>query len=79
MNAKVGLRTHHIVLYGDEIMSDTIEVSNVIKIKHGTSSPDGKLLPYELGVLDANEGKILYIGGEIKDGVPGIAIPLMVR
>lgn len=60
-------------------MSNTIEVSNVIKIKHGNSNPDGKLLPYELGIWDVNEGKILYIGGEAKDGAPGIAIPLMVR
>lgn len=60
-------------------MGDTMKVNNVIKIKHGASSPDGKLLPYELGVLDASEGKILYIGGENKDGAPGIAIPLMVR
>lgn len=60
-------------------MGNTMKVNNVIKIKHGASSPDGKLLPYELGVLDASEGKILYIGGENKDGVPGIAIPLMVR
>jgi hypothetical protein len=67
------------MLYGDGTMSNAMKVNNVIKIKHGTSSPDGKLLPYELGVLDASEGKILYIGGENKDGAPGIAIPLMVR
>ena len=35
-------------------------MANIIKIKHGTGVPDGKLQPYELGICD--DDGMLYIG-----------------
>lgn len=44
-------------------------MSNRIQIRHGTNAPmPNSLLPYELGYLDNENSKSLYIGG--KDGIP---------
>lgn len=44
-------------------------MSNRIQIRHGINTPmPNSLLPYELGYLDNENSKSLYIGG--KDGIP---------
>lgn len=49
-------------------------MANIFTIKHGSGVPNGKLQPYELGFDET--GKKLYIGGILKNGALGDAIPI---